>query len=440
MSWHSESSSEEESEYRAGVVWRGSVRGERSDSRVSQDSGRIDSPRTVSIDKHTHPKLPERLPKKSVGHRRRSSVARRVSVARRTSIRNGTQQLHHGTWSGRLNGRRRPSRVIESIKKMEMSGKTLQTPPPPPPPPPPVEEEEEEEEGEDDRFDDEIRTTRGLSKSALDRIPGILRGRDGRSGSNESGVSSRSSIYDETVYTRRLVDAYEESEKQKRLESERVKKDIMKREAAASISELMLVNDRKHLNSSRLRTVIACFRHNRGFPITANPTRVVVTDVFLSGKYSLEGARDIADSIRENKAGLKRLEFRDCHFNEKAVCMLMDAIINNETVKSQLHTLRFDGNDIGLGGAKALGKWLEESDTAIELGLCDAGLTDVGATFIAEGLDMNETLETFEVLELAPSDHLSDEVLDDLMDVLDSFGAEIVVKKKNQGVSQNRKK
>ena len=115
--------------------------------------------------------------------------------------------------------------------------------------------------------------------------------------------------------------------------------------------------------------------------------------------------------------------------------------MGNANILNNLETLRFDGNCIGDSGAKAIAKWLRESQVVVELGLVNAGLTDKGALKIADALDLNESLDRFECMELSNKDNLSDDTLDELLDVLDSVGGTLkIAKTKNNNKKNSSKK
>ena len=161
----------------------------------------------------------------------------------------------------------------------------------------------------------------------------------------------------------------------------------------------------------------------------SNPTRIEVTEVFLSDKYSKEGAQNLSSILYNNKVGLKRLVFSGCHFGPDSVVTIMEAITTNKNILKNLESLRFDDNCIGDQGANAIASWLRKSQVAVELGLVDAGITSKGALEIADALDLNETLDTFESMELSEEDNLTDDALDELLDVLDSVGGTLKIAK-----------
>ena len=363
--------------------------------------------------------------------RRSSIVQRRASIKvgakasmRRSSInrRDGKVRAERTIYGRSANQRRRPKVVMDS----QNLASELQS----------ISDRDSDSGSSND---DDVSKGRGSSfRRGLQRLPQILRGRNS---ATTKKVSSRSSIYEETVYTRRLVDEMEAEEREKQ-EKEKLKKakQIM-RDAAGSIDDLGMVNGRLHLNTARWRTLTSSLRHGRGFPNMSNPTRIEVTEVFLSDKYSAEGAQHLSEIFLASKVGLKRLEFKGCYFDPDSVTTIMEAIMGNANILNNLETLRFDGNCIGDSGAKAIAKWLRESQVVVELGLVNAGLTDKGALKIADALDLNESLDTFECMELSNKDNLSDDTLDELLDVLDSVGGTLkIAKTKNNNMKNSSKK
>lgn len=284
------------------------------------------------------------------------------------------------------NARRRPSYLIESVRIKES-----------------IAEVDEED----------------LLRKTLGRIPSIL---------EEDYSSKRGGSTDgESSFRQRLRSRAKEKELRKQRQKLQEKHNAMQRDVSNSLTELMTVNDLEHFSTARFDTIITCCKYSRGFPNMANPTRLEVYDIFKSDKYSSEGAEEIADALLENNAGLKRLEFRDCYFNDMDCAKLMKAIRKNNTIK--LKTLRFDGNTVGDEAAEQIAIWLESATAATTLGLSRTSLTMTGIKLIARAIEMNakKLQKSFEVMELDEKDDLSDDAIDLLLDSLDAVNADLKI-------------
>ena len=310
---------------------------------------------------------------------------------RRSSVRSQGHGKHRdrkpfATHSRGSNARRRPSYLIESERIKES-----------------VAEVDEEE----------------LIRKTIGRIPSIL---------EEDFSSQRSrSTSGGSSFRQRLRSRAKEKERRKQREKILEKNKAMQRDISNSLTELMTVNDLQHFSTARFDTIITCCKYSRGFPNMANPTRLEVYDIFKSDKYSSEGAEEIADALLENNAGLRRLEFRDCYFNDADCAKLMKAIRKNNTIK--LKTLRFDGNTVGNEAAEQIAIWLENATGATTLGLSRTSLTFTGVKLIARAIEMNaiKLRKSFEIMELDEKDDLSDDAIDLLLDSLDAVDADLKI-------------
>ena len=368
--------------------------------KFSEDSDDIDYYKKSIYRDRNNASPPSWKQEKPKPKRRRSSIQQYSSTKSSSSSRKKVVSHNRGS-----NGRRRPSYLIESKRMMDSARE--------------VDEEEQ------------IRKTLG-------RIPGILR--DGNRSNGYYGNSRGRGRSYEDGYTGNLMERVKMKEKKKMRDKILSSKKDIKREVSDSMTDLMTVNDLEHFSTARFDTIITCCRYSRGFPNMANPTRIEVYDIFKSDKYSSEGAGEIAEALTENKAGLRRLEFRDCYFNDSDCAGLMKAIRDNKTIC--LKTLRFDGNTIGNEAAEQIAIWLENVTKLNTLSLARCNLTMTGIKLITKAIEINEAnlTKTLDIIELDERDKISDDAIDMLLDAVDLVEAELKIVKSTMRRTYSRSK
>eukprot|EP00949_MAST-11_sp_MAST-11-sp1_P001937 g1937.t1 len=217
------------------------------------------------------------------------------------------------------------------------------------------------------------------------KIAGLL------SDGDDAGGSDSSDEKDGTAFTATLRSKVSKKNYERRQTSQRRRRGQAREDAREQLHSLALVDDLENVRTSTLDMLVGLLKNNRGFPNRTNPTRFEINkekrpQIFLTSKYSEEGAQVFANCFAANSAGLRRIHIGPCHFGTKSMHLLFTTMAHNASITKSLHKLSIDRNTVGWSAARALADFCATCEHLEELSLTNCGMDAESMEEVLRGL------------------------------------------------------